>query len=201
VSLVLKGIVIILICASYNFIYNFMNWRSISKYKKLYKAYLSLDVEKSREKITKDSNAATNNNAVMTINKLEEAKHKIISLLKGAGIKSFTIQVTIPTGCNHVGHQNIDLFNNLMFKGKIGDTDIPPTILACLTNTVGVYKTRWKEAFNPICWIQLILFLPQNILAYCGVPSGSKNINVANVVYWIIMFGIPAVYFYWNLLK
>jgi hypothetical protein len=178
-----------------------MNWRSVSKYKKLYKAYLRLDVEKSREKTTKDSNAGTNNKEVMTVNKLGEAKHKIISLLKGAGIKSLTIQRTIPTGYNHVGHQYIDLFDNLTFKGQIGDTDIPTTILACLTNAVGVYKTRCKEAFNPICWIQLILFLPQNILAYCGVPPGSKKNNVVNVAYWIIIVGIPAVYFYWNLLK
>ena len=55
----------------------------------------------------------------------------------------------------------------------------------------GYYKARFLESFNPIYWINIIIFLPQKILKYIGMNENT-SFRIANVIltffYWVSGF-------------
>ena len=52
--------------------------------------------------------------------------------------------------------------------------------------TQGYYRYILLQNFNPFYWINLIIFLPQNIIRYLGFKTNRKSVKIINVIYWII---------------
>lgn len=52
--------------------------------------------------------------------------------------------------------------------------------------TQGYCRYILLQNFNPFYWINLIIFLPQNIIKYLGFKTSKKSIKIINVIYWII---------------
>ncbi len=52
--------------------------------------------------------------------------------------------------------------------------------------TQGYYRYALLQNFNPFYWINLIIFLPQNIIRYLGFKINRKSIKIINVIYWIL---------------
>ena len=65
------------------------------------------------------------------------------------------------------------MFNNRELKGIV-------------RMAIGEYKHRAMESLNPFYWIRLILFLPQNIIAYFGCGYNTFLAKILNFIYWII---------------
>jgi hypothetical protein len=100
--------------------------------------------------------------------------------------------VMLPAGYNHVIQKEVELFENLTCMKTIGDISVPHTIRTFFSSSIGVFKARVKKSFNPLYWIDCLLFLPQNVMAYLGYPLEEKKINliarVLNIVYWCFAF-------------
>ena len=50
---------------------------------------------------------------------------------------------------------------------------------------IGEYEHKCKETFNPFYWLKIIIFLPQNAIAYVGGNADGLLSKVFNFIYWI----------------
>ncbi|CAI3596720.1 conserved hypothetical protein [Clostridium neonatale] len=59
---------------------------------------------------------------------------------------------------------------------------------------IGLYRSRFKECFSPLYWIESIIFLPKNILTYINLDSEKTAFKLANVllsfIWWVIIASI-----------
>lgn len=62
---------------------------------------------------------------------------------------------------------------------------ITPHIKNYFESAFGVAKYNLKQCFNPFYWINLVLFLPKNILIYLNVSAESIFIKIFQFLYWI----------------
>ena len=92
--------------------------------------------------------------------KIDEHKMQTIELFKKANIPDSQMPVTQPIGFGKVASFNASVYHNFpMAKRTIAE----PSLLM-FKNAIGVYKSRIFEAVNPLYWIDLIVFLPRNLL-------------------------------------
>tara|TARA_R110000868_G_scaffold164439_1_gene397076 strand:+ start:539 stop:1123 length:585 start_codon:yes stop_codon:yes gene_type:complete len=130
--------------------------------------------------------------------KVLEDKAKIIEILKELGLKDFIIQVTTPTGYNHVEHKSIRILENLQYISYVNDTNIPVTIKQYIIEAKGIAKNRIFESLNPLYWVDLLIFLPRSIAKYIGIPLANKTYNhiikIFNIIYWIAMVLLPFIF-------
>lgn len=116
--------------------------------------------------------------------KIDEHKMQAIELFKKANIPDSQMPVTQPVGFGKVASFNASVYHNFpMAERAIAE----PTLLM-FKNAIGVYKSRIFEAINPLYWIDLIVFLPKNLLTYIGLNMDNASSKLWNVflsfVWW-----------------
>lgn len=107
---------------------------------------------------------------------------QIVSNFKKAGIKNSTHPITIPTGHNYVANTKYSYFDNIFMKSP----QTLPIISEFFLQAQGIYRKRIFESFNPLYWIELIIFLPKNIIAYFGLNTDSIFTKIFQLIFWII---------------
>lgn len=111
---------------------------------------------------------------------------EIIELLEKAGQKSKTISRIQNSGFGYLENIRGDLFENITTR----DSDIYTAVSTKFKYAVGTYKKRLYEAFNPLYWIEFLVFLPTNIAVYLlGEDQKSISnwiIRIFNIIYWIV---------------
>jgi len=112
---------------------------------------------------------------------MDEAKLKVIALLKGAGVQDAIVPVADVVLPGLVRRGKLSVFNNLP---TLRD-DVYPLAGSMLHQAMGVYRGRVFEALNPLYWIELALNLPRHVVGYLGVPAQSVLTRVLSVIYWL----------------
>jgi len=115
-------------------------------------------------------------------------KREIIGLLKEAGLQDFSIIHQEFMGYGQYANMTISGFDNMTSRR----VDIVTNINLRFNEAIGVYRQRFKEAFNPIFWIEFIFKLPQYLFEFFGVLPEKVVVKVFMIIYWIIalMFGL-----------
>lgn len=190
-------LMVLLFCLVYKALINTNYWYRTRRYKNLYRKYLEEASDQQGES-TKDKNSK----AIGW--KIVEEKASIIELFEKAGLKSFQLTITQPTGSGFVHHPQIDFFQNLPNLIKVGDTDIPNTVINYFMMAIGVYKKRLKEAFSIFYWIQVIIFLPSKAVTYLklSTPQSEKLkliVRVLDITYWVGWIIIAFTHQHWIL--
>lgn len=120
--------------------------------------------------------------------KVWETKQETIDLFKIAKIKDTSIPVSQKTGYGYISTFNASLFDNY----PNNRSNFASHYFSMFDEAKGVFKHRIFECFNPFYWIDLIIFLPKNILNYIGVSPEVRSTKILNIIltsiYWI--FGI-----------
>ncbi|NLB64565.1 MAG: hypothetical protein GX801_10760 [Fibrobacter sp.] len=117
-------------------------------------------------------------------------KKEIQSLFEQAGLKDSAVTHQEPLG-GGVKYTKMSVFDNLTNTRE----DIVGVVSMRFHEAIGVYKKRYKESFNPIFWLDVIIKLPQHIMSFLGVLP-EKHINKAILIlYWIIVsfFGLKQI--------
>ena len=159
---ILKIILIIVIIIIVRVLYNLLNFLEIKKYESKYLHYLN-----------------HHNEWYIT-----ENRQKIVGLFKKAGVGDSYVGHVKPVGFNHIQTANISVFDNLPALTK----DIAQIVGAKFVEAKGTFKNRVLESFNPIFWIENIVFLPRNLLVYLGLDAEKVFVKVAQILWW--MFGV-----------
>jgi hypothetical protein len=58
--------------------------------------------------------------------------------------------------------------------------------LRMLDTMVGAYRRRTLEALNPLWWVESIVFLPQRLLMFVGLPGDKALAKFILVLWWIV---------------
>lgn len=116
---------------------------------------------------------------------LEMERERAIQLVKQAGIYDVLIPTTRAIGYGQVVNANINPMQQ--FPNRM--SDIAGQIVRQLESAKGVYKQRMKYSYNPILWIEFIMFLPSKVITYLGVKSSVVK-RVFNIIWWFIVIVI-----------
>lgn len=163
--MLLKIVILALCIVAYKFLLNLYNYKSCQKFYQLYLEWFS------------DQN-----------DKLFQNRGRIVKLLKNAGVKDSFIPTSQPIGFGQVCNANASVYDN--FPSNI--QEFAALMYSKFQEAIGEYKSRMIESFNPLYWIDTILFLPKHLLSYLGVGQASLSFKIGNIVLTIIWWGICA---------
>lgn len=113
---------------------------------------------------------------------VREYNSEIIDLFKKANIKDKHFGDVQPMGLGMIQTGNVSLFNNLF----VNDKRIVTLAFTSFDESIGVYKQRLRENFNPIFWIECFIYLPKNIFKYLGLKDSSIFVKISQILYWVI---------------
>jgi len=101
------------------------------------------------------------------------------------GIDNQTKSYMEPLGFGYTQQQGLPVLRNLALLNP----EILQSGKTLLRRAKGYYKSQSLKCFNPIFWIEFIVFLPREILNYFSfdknVKFGSTLINLLQILYWI----------------
>lgn len=113
---------------------------------------------------------------------ISEYKQQILKLFKDTGMKdsyfaSYPIEsgFPMPTTISH--------FENFLNRRD----DIVQRTSSCFYQSMGLYRSRILETFNPIFWIEYIIHLPRELFKYIGIAEESIIIKISQFIYWLII--------------
>lgn len=163
----MRIIIIILICLICKIAINFYYLQRIKQLQNLYIEYWS----------NKDRN-----NCPQYISEIKD-------LFQKANVNDKQIGYTQPLGFNQIQTGNASVIENMFVNNK----RIVASALDLFDETLGTYKRRILETFNPVYWIEFILFLPRNIVKYLGFNEDTVFTRFFQLLYWIFS-AIYAIY-------
>ena len=107
---------------------------------------------------------------------------EIINIFKKANIRDKHFSHVVPLGFGQIQTGNVSLFDNFF----VNDKRVLSYALSSFEEAKGVYKMRIRENFNPIFWIECIIYLPKNIFKYLGLNESSLPSKICQILYWFI---------------
>ncbi|MFA5338926.1 MAG: hypothetical protein WC317_02115 [Candidatus Omnitrophota bacterium] len=112
-----------------------------------------------------------------------EIKHRVINI----GVEDPAFTAMEPVGLGFGQQRNYSGLDNLLFLNvKI----LGPARNAIL-QAEGTYKTQAMLSFSPLYWIEMIIFLPREIIKMAGFKEISRKfqpiVNTVQLVYWLVM--------------
>lgn len=123
---------------------------------------------------------------------------QILKLFKNAEVPDSIIQVTEIISPTQFQRPTASIFENLTTRR----INFYPEVNQKFDIAIGVYASRMKETFNPLYWIDLILFAPRYLVRYIGFDTEKAAAKICNVlltfIWWVAMFFLA---FFYNQIK
>ena len=119
---------------------------------------------------------------------IEFDKRQIIDLFKDSEINDFNIPTIEPIGFGQGAQYTFSGFENMFMR----DSRIFNGINSKFIESIGIYRHRMIQTFNPIFWFDFIFKLPEHILKYLGVLPDKLIVKIITLIYWILclLFGL-----------
>lgn len=109
-------------------------------------------------------------------------KSTLKSILKKADVSDSVVPYAQPVGYGHIATGSTSVLNN--FPNKLEDHAAMTSKM--IDEAIGVYRQRFLETFNPLYWIDSIIYLPRTTLSYLGLSPDSVLVKLLNIVWWIV---------------
>lgn len=127
-------------------------------------------------------------------NEFPQYKGEIKKLLIGSNVPDSYIPTSQAIGYGQIANSNVSVYLN--FPSKIA------AIAAALSDkfdeAIGTYHKRCLESFNPLYWIETILFLPKTLLQYIGINSDKMAFRLCNILLTFIWWLVCTVFFFFK---
>lgn len=69
--------------------------------------------------------------------------------------------------------------------------DIAAAQANLFSSAISQYQYKVKQCFNPLYWIDLVIWFPKNIVSFLGISEELKSVKVINIIlqlgYWILL--------------
>ncbi|KAA3659973.1 MAG: hypothetical protein DWQ10_07675 [Calditrichaeota bacterium] len=114
--------------------------------------------------------------------RMTEYKSRVIKLLKDAEVKDSYVGFAEPLGLGQIQTGSLSVMSNFPNARE----DIVSLMLTMFHQAIGVYRSRIKDSFNPLYWIEFVLTLPKQVFGYLGIPAESLITKIVQLLYWII---------------
>lgn len=117
---------------------------------------------------------------------ITEHQIEIKKVVLKTGIRDQTQTYMKPLGLGFAKEKGISALDNLAYL----NSEIMESSREIIKRAKGYYKIYAFKSFNPIFWIEFIVFMPKEILKYIGVTEEEKIsslvIRIFQILYWII---------------
>lgn len=111
-----------------------------------------------------------------------EYTSEIKLIFKKADIKEEYVGHVQPLGLGQIQTGNVSVFDNMF----VNDRRIVSIIFSNFDDAIGVYKRRIRENFNPLYWIDSLIYLPKKIFVYLGINEVSIITKIFQIIYWFV---------------
>ena len=155
VIIMLKFLLVFLVLILYKFSTNLKRYIKISKLKQ---DYISLINMKNKQFPT--------------------YKREVITLMKKANTANMKIPTAQPVPGGKLATFTADVFSNFPSR----EQNLYRLTILMFDETIGVYRSRYKESFNPFYWIDLLVFAPRNALNYFQADFDKIHVKIINVL-------------------
>ncbi|TFH62629.1 hypothetical protein [Peribacillus frigoritolerans] len=112
---------------------------------------------------------------------LSEAQPIVKRLVDEAGYADIRVPHVQSMGYGKLASYEANPFNAFPSRLK----SVASVIISILSSSKGVYRQRAFESFNPLFWIEFIVFLPKNIFSYIGLSNKGTTVKVSNIIWWM----------------
>lgn len=127
-----------------------------------------------------------------------ELKKEFLNLMDKADISDHSIPYTQPAGYGYIRQSKAESFHN--FPSNV--QEFATHTVTSIKEAEGYFKLRMKSSFNPLYWINEILFLPKNLLLYLNFSEEKTLFKLVNVLITFIWWALIVVFsFYQKELK
>jgi hypothetical protein len=109
-------------------------------------------------------------------------RQSIVDLLTKANVEDCFLPHVEPIGYGQIQTGSISVFKNLAMLR----VDVCGVVGQYLIEAQGVFKSRMLNSFNPIFWLEFVIFLPKNLLSYLGFKSEGTFVKLLQIAWWCI---------------
>jgi hypothetical protein len=110
---------------------------------------------------------------------------EIKRLVKRAGLSEPVISFMEAKGYGFVGQESLNVFDNILFL----NVNVQNNVSHVLHVAKGHYFNQVKNSINPIYWVEVLFFLPKEMVNASGFVANTKLsevlVNIGQIVYWI----------------
>lgn len=114
---------------------------------------------------------------------LLQGRSTIKKLIKDANLSDPRLPWVQPTGYGLVASSTISVFDNFPSRYE----DIARVTTQYINDAIGVYRSRCWQTFNPLYWIQAIIFLPRSVMSYLGASPETISVKLLQLLWWLIV--------------
>lgn len=159
------------------FLLNISKYYYLKKVVNKRKIYIDGRFEDSNEGLKKYSDSAAS--------WIQENQIEIRKIVLATGIQDQRKSFMAHLGFGYTERQSMTALDNLLLL----DIELFHGAAEIINRAKGFYKTQAIKCFNPLFWIEFIIFLPKEILKYFGVNEnekiGSTITKIIQIIYWL----------------
>lgn len=113
-----------------------------------------------------------------------------INLFKKAKVKDKKLIITQHTGYGNYVNIEASIQENLFNRNE--EFTIENTHM--FWQTIGVFRYEFKNCFNPLYWLDIVLFAPKHLLVYLGGNPENYIFRILNIFLTIIFWSISFIF-------
>lgn len=114
--------------------------------------------------------------------KLRYLKTQIKRAIKVANVTTYEIPAVEPMGWGQLASYKISPFDNITNRRQ----DVVEVIMEVFLDAIGTLRAKSLESFNPVYWVELVVFLPSKFLGYLGADPRNGAVRLLQVVWWLV---------------
>ena len=164
---------------------NLDGWRYLAKAERKHHEYVIGIPNGANQDAKQKSNAAAK---WLTAN-ITEIKRKV----EAAGVQNPHRSFMEAAGYGYAVKQSMTALDNILFQ----NIDVLTSARQTLSLAAGSYKTRAIQSINPLYWLEVLFFLPKQIVSATGIDVSSKLadtlLKVVQIIYWVAVVVVFAV--------
>jgi hypothetical protein len=114
---------------------------------------------------------------------LLQSHERLKDLLKSAKVEDIVIRAE-----RNVAYGNIEVYNASVLESfPSKQPRVSFLTLKLIHAGLGVYKDRMRNSFNPLYWINSIIFFPRALFSYLGMDSDKLATKILQGLWWIAL--------------
>lgn len=117
---------------------------------------------------------------------LQDNQLEIKNRVLNAGLSDQAESYMEPLGLGYAERRQRGVLDNLLLL----DTDVLASARELMRRARGYYKTQAWLSLSPLFWLEMLIFLPREIIKLAGFNNSSKlfqiSVKLIQVIYWII---------------
>ncbi|MDD3915203.1 MAG: hypothetical protein PHF76_11225 [Bacteroidales bacterium] len=121
-------------------------------------------------------------------------KQQVLALFEKAGISDSYIPYSMPAGYGQIANSTVSILENYPSNLDI----FAHKTIVYFNIAIGKFQSGMKDSFNPLYWLDLIIYLPKNIISQLGLKSAKIITKILQLIYWLLGIIFSLLFYAYN---